>query len=218
MLNKKIFAGVVLGLSVMASSCFAQVVDKVENYKGNELKIPQVAGINLKAANKINNYIVKNVASDAKKFIDKHGAEGAKAWLYTTVVRDDIKYLSLRIASASYFKGAAHPNAYVFGLVFDKATGKKLPLSYFVDMPAKEQLEGYVRNNIFKLYSSGDVQLELEPSMHIARISEEYTLDNNDNLDLYYQQYELGAYAIGSPYIRLDKEYVDRNGNVLPKG
>lgn len=218
MLNKKIFAGVVLGLSVMASSCFAKVIDKVENYKGNELKIPQVAGINLDAAKKINGYIVKNVASDAKKFIDKHGKDGAKAWLYTTVVRDDSKYLSLRIASACYFKGAAHPNAYVFGLVFDKTTGKKLPLSYFVEMPSKEQLEGYVRNNIFKLYSSGNVQLELEPSMHITRISDEYTLDTNDNLDLYYQQYELGAYAIGSPYVRLDKEYVDHNGHVLPKG
>lgn len=217
-MNKKIVVGVALGLTVMASSCFAQVIDKVENYKGNELKIPQVASIELKAAKKINDYIIKNIASDPKKFIDKHGADGAKAWLYTTVVRDDYKYLSLRIASASYFKGAAHPNAYVFGLVFDKETGKRLPLSYFVEMPAKEQLEGYVRNNIFKLYSSGDVQLELEQSMHITHISDQYTLDTNDNLDLYYQQYELGAYAIGSPYIRLDKEYVDRNGHVLPKG
>lgn len=217
-MNKKIVLGAALGLTVMASSCFAQVIYKNEVYKGNELKIPQVASIELKAAKKINDYIIKNIASDPKKFIDKHGADGAKAWLYTTVVRDDFKYLSLRIASASYFKGAVHPNAYVFGLVFDKETGKKLPLSYFVEMPAKEQLEGYVRNNIFKLYSSGDVQLELEPSMHITHISDQYTLDTNDNLDLYYQQYELGAYAIGSPYIRLDKEYVDRNGHVLPKG
>ena len=186
-MNKKIVSGAALGLTVMASSCFAQVIYKNEVYKGNELKIPQVASIELKAAKKINDYIIKNIASDPKKFIDKHGADGAKAWLYTTVVRDDFKYLSLRIASASYFKGAVHPNAYVFGLVFDKETGKKLPLSYFVEMPAKEQLEGYVRNNIFKLYSSGDVQLELEQSMHITHISDQYTLDINDNLDLYYQ-------------------------------
>lgn len=217
-MDKKIFAGIVLGLSVMASSCFAQVVNKVEVYKGNEINIPMVAGIDAKAGKKINSYILKNIASDPKKFIDKHGAEGGKAWLYTTVVRDDDQYLSLRIASASYFKGAAHPNAYVFGLVFDKATGKKLPLSYFVEMPAQEQLEGYVRNNIFKLYSTTNRPLELERDMHITYASEQYTLDTEDNLDVYYQQYELGPYAVGSPYIRLDKVYVDHNGHVLPKG
>lgn len=217
-MKKKVIFGLATALLLTASSCFAHVFDRVEQYKGNELKIPQVAGIHEKAAKKINSYIVRNVASDAKKFIDKHGAEGGTAWLYTTVVRDDDKYLSLRIASASYFKGAVHPNAYVFGLVFDKETGQRLPLKHFVNIPTAAFLEESVRHNIFKLYSSGDTPLELEASSHITHISEEYTLDANDNLDLYYQQYELGPYAIGSPYIRLDKLYVDRNGNVLPKG
>ena len=113
---------------------------------------------------------------------------------------------------------AVHPNAYVFGLVFDKTTGNRLPLSYFVNIPSPSLLEENVRNNVFKFYSSGDIPLELEAGSHITHISEQYTLDRNDNLDLYYQQYELGPYAIGSPYIRLDKVYVDRNGTVLPKG
>lgn len=217
-MKKKLIASLALSLTVMASSCFAHVFDRVEQYKGNELKIPQVAGIEAKAAKQINSYIVKNVASDAKKFIDKHGAEGGTAWLYTTVLRDDDKYLSLRIASASYFKGAVHPTAYVFCLVFDKETGKKLPLSHFVNVPSAAVLEENVRNNVFKFYASGDTLLELEASSHITHISEQYTLDTNDNLDLYYQQYELGPYAIGSPYVRLDKEYVDHNGSVLPKG
>ena len=217
-MKKKLIASLALSLTVMASSCFAHVFDRVEQYKGNELKIPQVAGIKAKAAKQINSYIVKNVASDAKKFIDKHGAEGGTAWLYTTVLRDDDKYLSLRIASASYFKGAVHPTAYVFGLVFDKETGKRLPLSHFVNIPSAAVLEENVRNNVFKFYASGDTLLELEASSHITHVSEQYTLDANDNLDLYYQQYELGPYAIGSPYIRLDKEYVDHNGSVLPKG
>lgn len=217
-MDKKILVGMALGLTIMASSCFAQVIEKVEVYKNNELKIPQVVGINSKAAKKINDYIVKNVASDPKKFIDKHGPEGATGWLYSTVVRDDDKYLSLRIASASYFKGAAHPNAYIFGLVFDKATGKKLPIEHFVKMMPAEQLEYCVRNKVFGFYAYGDEPLELEKSLHITHVSEQYTLDNNDNLDIYYQQYELGPYAIGAPYVRLGKSYVDNNGHVLPKG
>lgn len=217
-MSKIFLTGIALALTMLSNNCLAQVIDRVEVYKDNELRIPQVAGIEAGAAKKINDYIIKNVASDAKKFIDRHGAEGGKAWLYTTVMRDDEQYLSLRIASASYFKGAAHPNAYVFGLVFDKTTGKKLPLKYFVEMPRKDHLEGYVRSYVFKLYSSANVQIELEQSSHITHISNEFTLDNTDNIDLYYQQYELGPYAVGSPYIRLDKEYVDRNGHVLPKG
>lgn len=217
-MKKKIALGVALGLTVFASCCFAQVVYKDEVYKGNEIKIPQVVCENPKAAKKINAYIVKNVVSDAKKFIDKHGPEGATGWLNTEVIRDDDKYLSLRIASASYFKGAVHPNAYMFGLVFDKQTGKQLPLSYFVTMPSVSVFEDYVRRGIFTMRTSAEVEIELAKEMHITRISEEYTLDANDNLSLYYQQYELGPYAWGSPQIMLDKLFVDRNGHVLPKG
>ena len=217
-MNKMFLASVTLGLTVMASSCLAQVIEKVENYKQNEIKIPQVVDIDAQAAKRINDYIVKKIASEPKKFIDKHGAEGGTAWLYTNVIRDDDKYLSLRIASASYFKGAVHPNAYVFGVVFDKRTGKQLPIEYFVKMMPAEHLEYCVRNKVFGFYTYGDKPLELEGSSHITYVSKQYTLDRNDNLDLYYQQYELGAYAIGSPYIRLGKEYVDNNGNVLPKG
>lgn len=215
-MNKKFFSSAILGLMILSNSCSAEIIEKIVEYKDNQIKIPQVVGIKPAAAKKINDYIVKNIAKEPKKFIDS--SSDCSAWLYTTVVRDDDKYLSLRIASASYYKGAAHPNAYMHGLVFDKATGKKLPLSYFVEMPPKDHLEGYVRSHVFKLYSSGDKQIELEPSARITHISEEYTLDENDNIDLYYQQYELGAYAIGSPYIRLDKVYVDCNGHVLPKG
>lgn len=218
MLKKSLIAGVVLGLSVMASSCFAQVTYKDEVYKGNELKIPQVVCENQKAAKKINTYIVKNIASNPKKFIDIHGPEGGTAWLNTEIIRDDDKYFSLRIASATFFKGAAHPNAYMHGLVFDKQTGQQLPLSHFVTMPAPSVVEDYVRRGIFTMRTSARLAIQLSNDMHITRISQDYTLDKNDNLTLYYQQYELGPYAWGSPQIMLDKLFVDRNGTVLPKG
>ena len=78
-MKKKLIASLVIGLTAIAGSCLAHVFDRVEQYKGNELKIPQVAGIQEQAAKKINNYIVRNIAADAKKFIDKHGAGGGTA-------------------------------------------------------------------------------------------------------------------------------------------
>lgn len=216
---KKILSGLLLGLTVMAGTCFAQVVDKVETYKGNELKIPQVEGIEKKAACQINSYLDKKVAGDARNFIDKCGQNGNTARLYTTVVRDDDKYLSLRVASVRDFKGAAHPATYVFGLVFDKKTGRQLPLSHFVNMPAPDRLESYVRSNVFRLSSlRSDNPVELGDDYHIAYISKEYTLDEDGNLDLIYQHYELACYAAGTLRLRLDKGYVDAHGSVLPKG
>lgn len=218
---KKILSVLLLVLMVlltMASACFAKVVDKVENYKGNQLKIPQVEGIKQQAANRINAYLDKDVANSVRKFIDTHGENGSTAWLYTTVVRDDDKYLSLRVTCVWDYKGAAHPTSYVHGLVFDKKTGKRLPLRYFVNMPPADHLEGYVRSNVFRLYNREDKPIELGESYHITYISKEYTLDKNDNLDLIYPLYELAPYAEGVPYIRLDKGYVDKNGSVLPKG
>ena len=183
-MNKKFIAGLALTMTMVASSCFAEVIMKAEDYKGNNIEYPQVVGVAPKAANTINKYIVKEVLSDAHKFIDKHGKDGSTAWLHTEVIRDDTQYLSLRIASASYFKGAAHPNAYMFGLVFDKQTGKRLPLSYFVEMPSVNVFEDYVRRDIFKMNSSAGVKIALSSDMHFTHISEEYTLDNNDNLVL----------------------------------
>lgn len=217
-MNKKFIAGLALGMTMLAGSCFAEVIEKTIDYKDNAIKCPQVVGIAPKAANNINKYIEKVALGDAKSFIDKHGKEGGKAWLYTEVIRDDEQYLTLRIASASYFKGAAHPNTYVFGMVFDKNTGKRLPLNYFVEMPPADHMEGYVRGGMFKMLGYSDEELELSQDYHLKTISEEFLLDKNDNLDLIYQQYDLGPYAMGSPRIRLDKAYVDRNGHVLPKG
>lgn len=217
-MNKKLVAGLALGLSLLASNCFAQIIETTEVYKGNELRIPSAVGGYLKADKAINDCINKEAVKYIKSFIDKHGKEGNTAWLITEVIRDDDKYLSLRIDAATNFKGAAHPLTYVYGMVFDKKTGKRLPLSYFVEMPPANQLEHYVRNNIFRVLGHDDNPLPLEAISVPKTISKEYTLDNNDNLDLIYQQYEIAPYAFGSPRVRLDSVYVDRNGNVLPKG
>lgn len=217
-MKKKIVSGLLLGLTLMASTCFAQVVDKVETYKGNELKIPQVEGVKKKAARRINNFLDKEVAGTVREFIDSHGKNGSTSWLITDVVRDDDKYLSLRVVCVWNHKGAAHPTHYVHGLVFDKQTGQRLPLSHFVNMPPADQLESYVKNNIFRLYTRDNQPTTLGKDYHITYISPEYTLDNSDNLDLIYQINELDCYAAGPLNLRLSKEYVDKNGSVLPKG
>ena len=217
-MHRKFIALSVLTLTMAASTCLAQVVEKMEIYEGQRIKYPQVVGENPQVAEKINQYIVKNVLAKTHKFIDKYGDQGGTAWMTTEVVQDSGDYLSLRIDNGTFFKGAIHPNNYAHGLVFSKQTGKKLPLSYFVTMPKAKYLENYVRCHEFQMLGYEDEELPLEADMHVTYISEEYTLDNNDNLDLIYQQYELGPYAMGNPRIRLNKRYVDLNGSVLPKG
>lgn len=217
-MNKKLMTGLVLGMTMLASNCFAQVVEDTIVYKDNQIKVPCVMGGKLKVDKAMNACIDKEVVKYVKAFIDKHGKEGGTAWLTTEVIRDDFQYLTLRIASSTNFKGAAHPLTYVHGIVFDKQTGKRLPLSYFVEMPAPEQMEGYVRNNIFQVLGYDNRPLPLEGITPPKTISKEYLLDKEDNLDLIYQQYEIAPYAFGAPRIRLDKAYVDRNGHVLAKG
>ena len=217
-MHKKFIALGVLTMSLAASTCLAQVVEKMEIYEGQRIKYPQVVGEDSQVAAKINQYIVKKVLARTHKFIDKYGDQGATAWMTTEVVQDSGDYLSLRIDNGTCFKNAIHPNNYAHGLVFSKKTGKRLPLSYFVDMPKVKYMENYVRCHVFKMLGYEDEELPLDEDMHVTYVSKEYTLDNNDNLDLIYQQYELGPYAMGNPRIRLDKQYVDLNGSVLPKG
>lgn len=204
-MSKNIFIGVILGLTVMASSCFAQVVERVDVYKGNEIKFPQVVGIDPMAAQKINIYLLENVANKTKAEIDEIGANKVSINPSTKVVRDDDKYLSLLIKDVFIYRGARHPYPRVRGFVFDKTTGNKLPLEYFVNMQSAEQIEERVRNKTYGFYSYNGKPQELYEFTHITYVSEQYTLDNNDNLDLYYQQYQLGGFDIGTPYIRLGK-------------
>ena len=205
-------------LLTLSSAAMAKTVDLAENYNGVILSIPAIELENKAAEKKINKAIYEKI-EDAKDFVEKNKAMKMELGSSYEVLRDDDKYLTVYLNCSFYPDRAAHPSHLSYGMVFDKETGKQLPVSYFVDLPSLYRMRQFVKYGYFELEAVDGSKLPYsDETFGLEYISDQYLLDDNDNIRLLYQRYDLGPYAAGNTYIAIDKEYVDRHGKVLPKG
>lgn len=214
---KKVLA-VTGALLAMSSAAMAKTVDLAENYNGVTLSIPAVELENKAAEQKINKAIYAKI-EDAKEFVEKHKDMKMELGSYYEVLRDDDKYLTIYLNCSFYPDRAAHPSHMSYGMVFDKKTGKQLPLSHFVQLPSLNRMKQFVKYGYFDLEAADGSKLPYNDKIFgLEYISDQYLLDDTDNIRLLYQRYDLGPYSAGNTYVAIDKMYIDRHGKVLPKG
>lgn len=104
--------------------------------------------------------------------------------------------------------GGAHGMPDYIGLNYDKATGEKLPLSYFVRLTPADRVQVLG----FSIYNARDEILsdkELSEYRWDAELSTNYYLLGNGDLALIYQPYDLAPYAAGVTHIKLTAEWID---------
>lgn len=214
---KKVLA-VTGALLAMSSAAMAKTVDLAENYNGVTLSVPAVEMENKAAEQKINKAIYAKI-EDAKEFVEKHKDMKMELGSYYEVLRDDDKYLTIYLNCSFYPDRAAHPSHMSYGMVFDKKTGKQLPLSNFVQLPSLNRMKQFVKYGYFDLEAADGSKLPYNDKIFgLEYISDQYLLDDTDNIRLLYQRYDLGPYSAGNTYVAIDKMYIDRHGKVLPKG
>lgn len=214
---KKVLA-VTGALLAMSSVAMAKTVDLAENYNGVTLSVPAVEMENKAAEQKINKAIYAKI-EDAKEFVEKHKDMKMELGSYYEVLRDDDKYLTIYLNCSFYPDRAAHPSHMSYGMVFDKKTGKQLPLSHFVQLPSLNRMKQFVKYGYFDLEAADGSKLPYNDKIFgLEYISDQYLLDDTDNIRLLYQRYDLGPYSAGNTYVAIDKMYIDRHGKVLPKG
>lgn len=214
---KKVLA-VTGALLAMSSAAMAKTVDLAENYNGVTLSVPAVELENKAAEQKINKAIYAKI-EDAKEFVEKHKDMKMELGSYYEVLRDDDKYLTIYLNCSFYPDRAAHPSHMSYGMVFDKKTGKQLPLSHFVQLPSLNRMKQFVKYGYFDLEAADGSKLPYNDKIFgLEYISDQYLLDDTDNIRLLYQRYDLGPYSAGNTYVAIDKMYIDRHGKVLPKG
>lgn len=205
-------------LLAMSSAAMAKTVDLAENYNGVTLSIPAVELENKTAEQKINKAIYEKI-EDAKEFVEKNKNMKMELGSSYEIIRDDDKYLTVYLNCSFYPDRAAHPSHMSYGMVFDKETGKQLPLSHFVQLPSLNRMKQFVKYGYFELEAEDGSKLPYnDETFGLEYISDQYILDDKDNIRLLYQRYDLGPYAAGNTYVAIDKFYIDRHGKVLPKG
>ena len=196
----KIFVLALL-IFLQAGTAFASVGTNTDNGVNYEMSYPIVYTNDKAIQDKINQDIYRYIAA----FRDDYNAgkfyQGR--FLYDLKFEND-DYVSLTITDSRYNMGAAHPYYFVRGVVYDKHTGRKLPLSHFLKVTVAD-LKWFYRGHLYS--SSGNKINGWEWGSN--EVSDNYYLLGNGGLALIYQTYKLAPYGYGATTIRLTQEEVE---------
>lgn len=231
-MKKKILSAVLI--AVMALSVFTiaptasakakvsyKSTSKTYTYNGKavlkaKVKIPVVSGKST-AAKKINKYFAKIAKSTLKsKGLVKYAKEdfdarGQGFVAYANEYKAKLSYnksgkMCFKIMTYSY-TGGAHGGAYIGGVVFDKKTGKKLPLSKWTKL-SKSELKSKILKATKKMIDKDPDRFMGDSDSIIkslkSRALNKFTGFLRDKyLYIVYQQYDIAPYAAGSPYVKI---------------
>lgn len=162
------------------------------------------------AQNKINNDISHYVNRFKK---DYYIGEFVNGTFKYKVKFENEQYISLMIIDNRYISfGAAHSMSCATCVTYDKTTGDKVPLSFFVrlvpaDLAAIMALPVYDENNRILPYNE-NTKTDYLKSGH-AEISSNYYLEDNGAIALVYQPYQLASYSHGVTHISLNSNAID---------
>jgi len=189
-------------LVLQISTVFASVEKHIDKQINYTMEYPIVYTKNQAAQDKINQDIYKYIAAfrndyNAGKFYDGNFSYQLKF--------ENEKYISLTIKDDRYRLRAAHNSYRVYGLVYDKNSGKKVPLSNFLKVTVEDIRFTYFK---FGFYNESGTENEYKYSAP-DKISEDYYLLGNGGIALIYQPYEIASFADGATTIRLTAEQVD---------
>lgn len=175
------------------------------NYKG---QYPVVEAVNNKATAAIN----RDLKTYVDKFVDalQNGTlltknkpdrlqyvEGALSW---ELYYEDEKVLSL-VLTDYYYAGGAHGMHYDHGLVYDKITGQRKPLTDYVRI-TPFQLASEAHDNLYSLEKDG-IKIETIWIGSVTRVPEDYFLLEDGTICPLFTLYELVPYASGSPCVHI---------------
>ncbi|WP_110956178.1 DUF3298 and DUF4163 domain-containing protein [Anaerosinus massiliensis] len=199
---------------VLLLLCFTGFMPAIVN---SMVQTGEQNGINYKINYPIvytDNEIAQNfINDDISKYIDSFKETFAKGEIknggisYETKFEDD-NIVSLTLTDSRYL-GGAHGHYIIYGLVYDKTTGKRLPLTYFLNI-TPGQLRSSFSSGSIKIVNYKEQPIDSSLLLHpLEKITDNYYLTGDGSVSLIYQIYELVPYSEGSPHIKISKELVE---------
>ena len=188
------------------STAFAMVETGEQSDVNMDLKYPLVYLDNQAAQDAINSDIA-NYVDDLKGRY--YSGEVYKVTMTYNVAYEDAQYLSITIISYWYNEGAAHGMYTKYGLVYDKSTGARVPVSNFVPIATPEQIDCGIRGYTLELLSETGKRLYLGSYEKVKRISSDYYLGGNGTIYLIYQPYELSSFSNGATSVQFTPKAID---------
>ncbi len=130
--------------------------------------------------------------------------------LFFTVKYEDNQWLSLVIHDYTYTRGAAHGMRIDKGLVYNKMTGERVPLSYFVNIKDMNQIYlGILTQSInFGSIMGKPLPYSYDFKLPTQQVPDNYFLAGNASVGIIFQPYEMGPYSYGTTVATLPPDYV----------
>jgi hypothetical protein len=186
-------------LVAMPLSAQARVEESTETGDDYEITYPIVYTDDKAAEENINGDIYFTYL---KKFKEAVPASDKSVFKYEVKSEDD-DVLSLMITIGNYMDGAAHGNYTVYGAVYDKHTGERLPLEHYLQITV-EDLQDYYADHTYTHDGRQVTSFLAAPE----RVSTEYYRLSDGSIGLIYEPYELASYANGAPVIQFSAQDV----------
>lgn len=191
-----------LPLMLIASVASAEVHEETENYRGNLLKYPVVSLNDKGLAKKINQEVYK-LANTLKKDHSSNKGYADKISMSYKVFLENDQRLNLLVYSWTCNNGAAHGMYSASGLSYDLKTGEKATVAKYAPNLTAAILDEGVRLGRYSFTAIDGEPLKLDNFWKVETVTNECYLDEEGNLVLIYQPYDLAPYAYGNTYITI---------------
>ncbi len=199
---KKLLLPLVLSLAIAATAAAAPR-GEVQQGDKYDFKYPVFTEEAPKAAGRMNNDIQKYIEK-TRKLLKDDGMQTVGSNFY--VVSETDAYISLNLITWEFRKFAAHPSSYTHGLVYDKATGKRLPYTHFTKKQQAEQLKQDILSKKLSVYCSDLETTSEAPFLKDCEhfnVSNDYQVTDDGSIYLIYQPYDLDCYAAGPTFVKI---------------
>lgn len=198
------------------STVFASVEEHVDEGINYKMSYPIVYTNDKAAQDKINQDIYHYIAT----FRDDYDAGNFYSGIFSYAIKfEDTNYISLTITDFRVPINAmlaAQDHYKVYGIAYDKKTGRKLPLSHFLKITLQDLQSIYSSAEVYSEDSLGVYRNKVGDKVGgwdfkdtPRRISEEYYLLGNGGIALIYNKYEISAGMAGPTTIRLSEKQID---------
>jgi hypothetical protein len=187
------------------SSAIAMVQTGEQSGVNYKLEYPIVYTDNEIAQNLINSDIAKYIDSFKSAFDDGRIMNGGISY---KIKYEDDNVVSLTLTDFRYF-GGVHGYHTIHGLVYDKKTGERLPLTNYLNI-TPQQLRSSVSSGWAKILNSKEDTIKDSKLLRpITQIPEEYYLSGDGSISLIFQTYTLAPFSEGTLHITVSKELID---------
>lgn len=203
-----------LGISIMmtviaCSLSSAAVVSGNFKAVNLDMKYPLVYTDDEYAQNQINADLA-NIIYAMKNDYEKGKCYSAKMDYEITCETDDVVSILLKTYVVR-FPGAAHGFVNWTGLVYDKKTGNRIPVSSYVILNSAEQIQTLLLSGILKSYNWNMKQnfFFRNVGYNVKNVSDNYVLGSDGSIYLIYPPYSIGPFAYGPYRVGLDSVAID---------